>query len=77
MNPNTLERTARDTWKEVLEVDIEDSADFFEIGGHSFMAMEIIARLDAEYGTRIPLRLLYDNPCFCDFTRALIDHFNE
>jgi acyl carrier protein len=41
-------------------VGIDDS--FFSIGGHSLLAMRLIARLRQETGCQVPLRLLFTHP---------------
>lgn len=67
----TLSARARTIWEEALGVEVERDTDFFEMGGHSFMAMRIIAKLDEACGARIPLRSLFDNPRFADFVVAV------
>jgi phthiocerol/phenolphthiocerol synthesis type-I polyketide synthase E len=56
-----LEATAVRILAEVLEVDrvgIDDN--FLELGGHSLMAMQFVARFRAETGVAIPLRALFE-----------------
>lgn len=50
---------------------IDAETDFFDIGGHSFLALRIIAKLNTACGVRIPLRTLFDNPRFGDFVAAV------
>ncbi|MGL4094971.1 amino acid adenylation domain-containing protein, partial [Agrobacterium cavarae] len=35
---------------------------FFELGGHSLMAIQIIARINAAFGTSLPLKSLFESP---------------
>src|SRR5690606_2720680 len=47
-------------WSELLELDrigVEDR--FFEIGGHSLLAMEVVARIEERLGTRPEPRSLF------------------
>ena len=44
----------------VTEVGASDS--FFDLGGHSLMAVELIANIDREFGVRLPLSTLFTSP---------------
>ena len=44
----------------VSEVGGSDS--FFDLGGHSLMAVELIANIDREFGVRLPLSTLFTSP---------------
>ncbi|MFD4242990.1 acyl carrier protein [Streptomyces sp. NPDC058525] len=74
MDSNTVEEKARSAWEVALDDEVDSESDFLDAGGHSFMAMQIIATLEAELKTRIPLSLLYDNPKFSDFISVLVRH---
>ena len=71
MNSNELMESTRKIWEEALHVPVTDSTDFFWEGGHSFMALDIIARTGEAQGVQVPLRLLFDHPRFDDFIEAL------
>lgn len=58
-----IEETLAGMWKEVLGIErvgIKDN--FFEVGGHSLMAAQIMARVKRNFGVEIPLRLMFDEP---------------
>ena len=47
-------------WSEVLKikrVDIHDN--FFDLGGHSLLGVQLFARIEKEFGVRLPLSLLF------------------
>ncbi len=46
------------------------SEDFFEMGGNSLMATQVVARLEALLGRRVPVRTLFDNPTTARLARA-------
>ena len=47
-------------WSAVLERPITSvDAGFFELGGHSFLAVQLIARVEAAFGCRLPLASLF------------------
>jgi hypothetical protein len=66
-----LRDRVEEVWHDVLQVEISDDTDFFDFGGHSFLALRIIALLDDRHGIRPPVRLLFGNPRFGDFVAAL------
>jgi hypothetical protein len=50
-----------DVWGEalgVVQVGVDDS--FFDLGGHSLLAIQVVARLNADFGTAIPVAKLYE-----------------
>ena len=50
-------------WSEVLgraQIGIRDN--FFDLGGHSLIANQIVSRIRAKFGSDIPLRKLFDYP---------------
>jgi amino acid adenylation domain-containing protein len=60
-------------WKETLETDtigIDD--DFFDAGGHSLIAVEIMCRLEEATGKRLPIAALFEAP-----TIRLLSRFIE
>ncbi|MEY9927497.1 amino acid adenylation domain-containing protein/non-ribosomal peptide synthase protein (TIGR01720 family) [Catenulispora sp. GP43] len=59
-------------WTDVLdtrEIGIED--DFFALGGDSILAVRVISRLRAAFGTEISPRLLFTHPKLADLAVAL------
>ena len=55
------ERALAAVWLQVLpapQVSVED--DFFERGGHSLLAAQLIARIDQTFGVTLPLRTLFE-----------------
>ncbi|MGY0055409.1 phosphopantetheine-binding protein [Streptomyces sp. LZ34] len=71
MTDTRLRAHAEEIWRDVLQVEINDDTDFFDFGGHSFVALRIIAMLDDRHGIRLPARVLFENPRFGDFVAAL------
>lgn len=62
-------------WSEVLSTDsIDRRDDFFEIGGHSLVAMRVIRTINTELETEIPLRALFDNTVLSAFAVAVERH---
>lgn len=64
VSPRTnIEKLVSDIWCDVLNlpaISIYDN--FFEIGGHSLSAVQIMARLEKETGHRLPLASLFESP---------------
>lgn len=50
-------------WSRVLDVPVEDADDdFFAMGGHSLLAVRLLAAVDTEFGVRLPLAELFTSP---------------
>ncbi|SHG98739.1 amino acid adenylation domain-containing protein [Hydrocarboniphaga daqingensis] len=50
-------------WSAVLQAPVSDiHANFFEIGGHSLLAVRLIARIEAEFGRRLSLTAVFQHP---------------
>lgn len=59
-------------WAEALDVpSVGRETEFFAAGGHSLLAMRMIARLPLKGSRAVPLRLLFDAPRLKDFAAAL------
>lgn len=52
-------------WCEILHLDRADRAvGFFEAGGNSLRAMQLIGRLRSDFGIRVPVRAFFGQPTF-------------
>jgi amino acid adenylation domain-containing protein len=52
-----------DIWKKSLSIsNIGLDVDFFEIGGHSLIAVEVMTQLEKESGIKLPLSILFEYP---------------
>jgi amino acid adenylation domain-containing protein len=59
-------------WRELLEVAaIDDDSEFFDLGGHSMLVINLVAAVREDLGVRITTRDLYENPRFGDFRKAV------
>lgn len=59
-------------WAEVLgseRIGAEDR--FFEIGGHSLLAVEMVSRVEREFRTIVPLATIFSHPTLAEFTRRV------
>ncbi len=68
----TTERIVAKTWSEVLgRVVASSSENFFDMGGHSLLAAQVIARLNATLPSSLSVRLLFDHPTLSAFAREV------
>ena len=60
--PKTItEKKLNDIWTSILKIEkIGLQDDFFEIGGHSMIAVTLIIKIEKEFGIRLPLATLFD-----------------
>ncbi len=70
-----MERRVAETWREVLhlqpEAPLGRDDDFFDLGGHSLVALKVQARLESALGRGVPLVLLFRNPTIRQLASAL------
>ncbi len=58
-----LEEVIARAWAEVLGADrVSVTDDFFDLGGNSLIAVQIIAMVRKETGIRLPMRSLFEDP---------------
>jgi amino acid adenylation domain-containing protein len=64
-------------WSDVLKIkQIGIDEDFFEIGGHSMVAVTLMVKIEKQMGVRLPLAILFDNSTIKDMAQ-LIDQKAE
>ncbi|GLH79077.1 non-ribosomal peptide synthetase [Bradyrhizobium sp. SSBR45G] len=67
-----IETTVARIWTELLGVDRVGRGDrFFEIGGHSLLAVRLISRISQEFGISMPLSQLFAHQELADFARVV------
>ncbi len=74
VTPSTTERRLVKIWEELLgrsPVGIDE--DFFELGGHSLLAARMFARIEGEFGVRLPLQALFTRPTIARLAEAVLD----
>lgn len=61
-------------WREMLPVTtLDPDANFFDAGGSSLLAMQMLARLERSLNREIPLAILIDHPTVSGLAKALCD----
>jgi amino acid adenylation domain-containing protein/non-ribosomal peptide synthase protein (TIGR01720 family) len=69
---NTDESKLVAIWEEVLaQPGIGVTDDYFDLGGHSILAVSLMAKIEKEFGKRIPLAQLFRNPTIEELAVAL------
>lgn len=67
-----VEEQVAEIWKELLRVGAIGRHDnFFERGGHSLLAMQVIARTRVRVQINVSVRALFDNPTLSQFAQAV------
>lgn len=60
MSPNVIENQLAEIWKSVLKVaQIRRDDDFFACGGHSLLAGVLLARIEKQFGRKLPFSALF------------------
>ena len=61
-------------WSEALGLeDIPPRADFFDLGGHSLVAMRVIGRVKRVFEVDVPLKTLFDHPTIDAFAAVIAE----
>ncbi|MGB7293144.1 MAG: amino acid adenylation domain-containing protein, partial [Thermodesulfobacteriota bacterium] len=69
---NTTEKILVDIWSQVLGVDkIGVHDNFFDLGGHSLRATQIISRVREAFNVELPLRGLIEEPTISNMARTI------
>jgi acyl carrier protein len=72
---NAMEDLLAGIWAEVLRrnhISVHDN--FFDIGGHSLMATQVMARIRKHLGRNVPLRALFEHPTVGALATILEDY---
>jgi amino acid adenylation domain-containing protein len=69
---NPTEEILAGIWAQILalkQIGIHDN--FFEVGGHSLLGMQLISQASLAFGVEIPLRLLFEKQTIALFSQAI------
>jgi len=73
LEPQTeMEKKLAKIWSDVLKIQrIGIDENFFEIGGHSMIAVTLMVKIEKELGKRLPLAILFDHSNIHDMAQLL------
>jgi acyl carrier protein len=67
-----LEQKVAEVWNEVLRMEqVSIHANFFDLGGHSLIAAQLVSRLQQAFSVSIPLRLVFDSPTIAELAEGI------
>ena len=61
----------KEVWQKALASDIKGDSDFFSLGGHSMLALQMTSEINKNLSIKIGLRDLFLNPKFEDFEKIV------
>lgn len=66
------EEVLADIWSEVLRMEkISSKDDFFQLGGHSLIATQVISRVRQMFQVELPLRTMFESPTLATLAAAI------
>lgn len=69
-----IESAVQRIWADVLGIPVSDcTGDFFDLGGYSLRVLRMLARIEEEFGHRMPLAAFLADPTLDGFASALRD----
>ncbi len=69
---NALEQALADVWGSVLQIDrVGSEHNFFEIGGHSLLAAQVVSRIRDAHGVPLSVRDLFAHPTVAALSRIV------
>ncbi|MGE5219279.1 MAG: non-ribosomal peptide synthetase [Chloroflexota bacterium] len=75
---NATEKDLVGVWEDVLDIHpIGIHDDFFDLGGHSLSAGQIVARVYERFQLKIPLEALFQSPTVAKMAAVIADHHEE
>ena len=67
-----MERLVARTWAELLPVsELSRDANFFAIGGHSLLAIQVVSILGEKFGVEIPVQVIFEAPTVAGFAERV------
>lgn len=69
---NTIERALATIWGRVLNAsDIGIHDDFFDLGGHSLIGIQLLGHVEQQFNRTLPLKSLFEAPTIAQFAELL------
>lgn len=69
---NNIERALAAIWSKVLNAsDIGIHDDFFDLGGHSLIGIQLLGQVEQQFGKALPLKTLFEAPTIAQFADLL------
>lgn len=75
---NKTEKRMAELWRKILpreKIGIHD--DFFDIGGHSLLAMKLVSQIEQEFNIKLPLTTIFQSPTLESMSKLVADSEGE
>jgi len=75
---NHIEQTIALIWRDLLKLErVGIQEDYFDLGGHSLMAVQMFARIERDLGVRLPYTTLFHSTTIAQIAQVVMDANEE
>lgn len=76
LQPQAISQRLTDIWAKILKKEINPNEDFFDLGGNSLNAIQMITEVQSAYDVELDLETFFEEPYIANLTNIIIETLN-